>query len=350
MKLTVIRHSIRNRGGDKVVLDYLAYLSGQGHTIVYWTNAVATDFPIDPKIIIKPIPIPGMIGTILFTCFGKFQTDVLLVDLIVLAFFACLRNRSKVLCLAQGHDTSYHKPWIVKSFIRFCYKHVLSRLNVPAIAVAAGLAETLQQYRPVNLTTIPNGVNLKHFYHEASSSLRKEKRREFVILIFARRDIAKGLDIAEKALHELARIRNAQDWEVWSIGAETIRWEGIPVTSLGFIREEEKLRSILSAADIHLVASRSEGLSILLLQALACECAIVSTTASTILIHEVNGLVSPVGDSKALAQNLNRALSDEGLRNQLKRNARSLAEKFSFQTSCEQFEKTLQVILKDHRS
>ncbi len=341
MKFTVIRHSIRNRGGDKVILDYLSHLSEQGHAIVYWTNAVATDFLINPKISIKFIPIPGVVGTILFVLSKKCQQDIMLVDLVVLAFFSRLRNQNNLLYLAQGHDVSYHRSWMVKSFVRFCYRKVLNCWAVPTISVAAGLTATLQQYRPVKLTTIPNGVNLKDFYHDLRSPLRDAGRKKSVILVFARSDVAKGLDIAEKALRRLAQIRQLQDWEVWAIGAKVIRWDNIAVRNLGFVSEEKKLRSILSASDIHLVSSRSEGMSILLLQALACECVVVSTAASTILTHEVDGLISPISDPEALAQNLNRALSDGELRNKLKRNARRLAEKFSLQRSCEQFEVTI---------
>ena len=95
-----------------------------------------------------------------------------------------------------------------------------------------------------------------------------------------------------------------------------------------------------------MLPSRSEGLSPLLLQALACQCAIVGTTAANIVSDGVEGLISPVEDWKSLAENLNRALRDNALREQLSKNARKLAEKFNFQKSGEEFEKALLQITK----
>ena len=50
MKIAVVRHSIRNRGGDKVVLDYCGYLVSQGHEVDFWTNEINTQFQIDWRI------------------------------------------------------------------------------------------------------------------------------------------------------------------------------------------------------------------------------------------------------------------------------------------------------------
>ena len=114
MKIIVIRHSIRNRGGDRLILDYLSYLTQKGHEIVYWTNEINTHFTIDPKIQIQKIPVPGILGTILLALFSKLKTDMLMVDLVVMAFFASLFKKNKILYLAQDDDVSYHKLFVIK--------------------------------------------------------------------------------------------------------------------------------------------------------------------------------------------------------------------------------------------
>ena len=93
MQVTIIRHSIRNRGGDKLTLDYANYLAKKGHSILYWTNEVNTHYYIDPNIIIKKIPIPGIIGTIIFALISKFNTVVFIFDLILFHFIAYLCNQ-----------------------------------------------------------------------------------------------------------------------------------------------------------------------------------------------------------------------------------------------------------------
>ena len=148
----------------------------------------------------------------------------------------------------------------------------------------------------------------------------------------------KGLDFGVKAIEELSKIRNKSDWEVWTIGNADIKFgDNIKTRSLGFIESDEDLKNLLSASDVYLVPSRSEGLSFLMLQALACECAVVSTSAAHIITHETDGLISPVDDWKSLANNLNRVLNNGALRLKLQKNARILAEKFSLQKSCEEF-------------
>lgn len=342
MQVTIIRHSIRNRGGDKLTLDYANYLAKKGHSILYWTNEVNTHYYIDPNIIINKIPIPGILGTIIFALISKFKTDVVIVDLILIACLAYIRNRKKILYIAADYDVNYYKSKILRYFNDYCYKIAFRIFNIRSIAVSKGLFHILQTYQPKNITIISNGVDLSIYYKQTSSSYNNQKNNPYVILLFAREDYRKGLDIGEKAIEELLKIRKIHDWEVWTIGSAKINLSNnIKVKSFGFINTDENLKDILSVADIYIVPSRSEGLSFLLLQALACECAIVSTTAAHIIDHEINGLISPVEDWKSLANNLNTILENDELRVKLQINARSLSEKYSLEKSCEKFLKLL---------
>ena len=350
MNISVVRHSIRNRGGDRLVLDYLAYLVKHGHTITYWTNEVNTHFAIDPKIEIRKIPFPGILGTILFTLFTAFKTEVVLVDLVVTACFASLRNKTKILYLAQDYDISYHKSKLIKAFVGLCYQFVLHTMGVRTISVSQGLAEKLQQYHPKHLSTISNGVNLNFFVRDQNLRFSTKKDKSFSILLFAREDYRKGLDIAKKSLEHLRQLRPQPDWEVWTIGSEKIELPGITIKNWGLLKSDEDMKAVLSAADIYLVPSRSEGLSLLLLQAIACQCAIVTTAASTIIQHECDGLVSPIEDWKSLADHLNRVLGDADLRKKLMQHSRLLAEEYSLDKSCRKFEKELLFFVPQHNS
>ena len=349
MRISVVRHSIRNRGGDRLVLDYLAYLVKQRHDITYWTNEVNTHFAIDPKIEIRKIPFPGILGTILFTLLTGFKTEVILVDLVVMAGFASLRNKKKILYLAQDYDISYHKSTFIKTFVGFCYRFALHTMGVRTISVSQGLTDKLKQYDPKHLSTIPNGVNLNFFFRDQNSKFSTKKDKFFSILLFAREDYRKGLDIAKKSLEHLRQLRPGTDWEVWTIGSEKIELPGITIKNWGLLKSDEDMKAILSAADIYLVPSRSEGLSLLLLQAIACECAIVTTAASTIIQNECTGLVSPIEDWKSLADHLNRVLSDTDLRKKLMHNSRILAQEYSLDKSCRKFEEEL-LLFVPHRN
>lgn len=342
MNITIIRHSIRSRGGDRLVLDYCDYLIGQGHVIEYYTNKINTPFVIHPQIKIKKIFIPGILGTMLFTLFKKFSSDIVWVDLVIMACLASVRNKEKVLYLAQDYDVSYYEASFQKRLTRFAYSLALKRFGVFTVCVSQGLADILKQYRPHNIQTVSNGVNLNLFYRDGQSGYLSEKKKTFTILLFARSDYRKGLDIGIQALKELSRIRGAADWELWTIGDELVDIPDIPVRSFGFLKTAGELKNIFSATDIYLVPSRSEGLSLLLLQALACQCAVVATQASCILHNGKDALVSPIEDWQALGENMNRVLNDQVLREALQVKARQLAKQYSFEESCQKFEHILE--------
>jgi len=344
MKIGIVRHSIRNRGGDRINLEYLAYLIKNGHEVNYWTNEINTCFPIDPKIKIHKIPLPGVLGTILFTIFHQFMADVLIVDLVAMALFASIRNKKCHVYYAQDNDLSYHKSKIINSFLRFCFVRVLNNLKVPTISASDGLSEKLKKFNPYYLMTIPNGVNLEVFNKDHHSPLLNTRSKPFVITLFAREDFRKGLDIGIKAIEHLIRLRPHHDWEIWTIGTTSISIQGASIRHLGFLKSDQELCNVLSASDIYLMPSRSEGLSLLLLQALACECLVVATTASYIIEDGINGLISPIEDWQALAQNLNRAMNEPDLNRRIKQNARILAERFSMEKCCQSLEHTLKSI------
>ncbi len=341
MRITAIRHSIRNWGADKVFLNYLSYLVEQGHEVEYWTNRLMTCFPIHPKIAIKKIPFPGALGTVLFTGATKFRSDVVLVDLAVMAYLANLRNSPKVVYFAQDYDISYYRTTVLKSLVDFAYRKVLQEPRLKTLAVSHHLADQFRRYRPVNLTVLPNGIDLSLFRRDPHSPFLRQRVKNHVLILFARPDRRKGLDIAVQALQQLQDIYPPGQWEAWVVGPEHIQIAGIDLKNFGFLKTEEELRDILSAADIYLSTSRQEGFGLLQLQALACECAMVTTSAFSLVVDEVNGLVSPIEDSPGLARNLKRVMTEPGLMERLKTGGRLLAEKYDMRQSQRLFEEIL---------
>ncbi len=88
---------------------------------------------------------------------------------------------------------------------------------------------------------------------------------------------------------------------------------------LGQVSEEEKI-ALLRACDAYLLPTRYEGFGLPLLEAMACGAPIVSSdipVVREIVQDGVNGLLVPLGDSKALAAAVLRLLEDGGLRRKL---------------------------------
>lgn len=339
-KITAIRHSIRNRGGDRIVADYLSFLARKGYEIDYWVNEIDTNLEMDPHITVRRIPYKGKGGTILFVLTRQFLSDIVLVDLIVMAFFSWFKNKRRIIYIAQDDDTSYYRSILIKAFIQLSYWFVLKSFKVPVISESERLTGILQKYRPLSIKTVPNGINLELFHKNSQTAYRQNRQKDFVILFFGRDDYRKGLDVALKCINALKERRPQNDWELWVIGKEIVI-EGVLIKNWGFIDSEVELRDILSAADIYLMAARSEGLSLLMLQAMACQCAIVTTNVSSIIQDNVHGLISPVDQYADLANNLNALMNTPALLSQLQHNAASLALKFDVNKSKVEFEDAL---------
>jgi glycosyltransferase involved in cell wall biosynthesis len=91
----------------------------------------------------------------------------------------------------------------------------------------------------------------------------------------------------------------------------------------------------IQAADVFVLNSSYEGLSHVLIEALALGAPIIATRAGgnpEVITDEENGLLVPVGDTPALASALARVLSDGELRARLSARARESAKRFSVET------------------
>ena len=79
-------------------------------------------------------------------------------------------------------------------------------------------------------------------------------------------------------------------------------------------------------------ASRCEGLSMVLLEALACETPVIATNCKTgpseIIENEKNGLLIPVEDEKTLKEAMGKLFYDKGLYKKLKANSSKSVEKY----------------------
>ena len=86
---------------------------------------------------------------------------------------------------------------------------------------------------------------------------------------------------------------------------------------------------LLPAFDVLLLTSRTEGVPVVILEALACGVPCVSTPVGGIreVLDDTCGRLEPVGDVKGLAAAVREILLDRGLRSELSRSARSRAEK-----------------------
>lgn len=338
MRVCFVRHSLLNRGGDKMIAAYASHLAEAGHRVVIRTNVADTVFELSPRVLVEPLHFPGKAGTILSVLCGREAADVVVADIIPMALFLSLRNK-RVLYFAQDYNENSYPAALQKLFIRLLYVLGLRWLRIPVVAVSQELGALFRERFGCTGKVIQNGVDLKTFYRDPAPELVAAKGEGKAVLFFSRRDYRKGFDLALATVARLAR--QLPGLTVWTVGEELEEGE-VPCArrDFGYVRESE-LRRIMSSADLFLYPSRSEGFPLMVLEAFACGCPVVTTEAIVYARDNDNALVARIGDPDALAERVLRLLGDEALAHELADNAGRFVVDYSLPNSAREFEATL---------
>lgn len=327
-----------------MAIEYANYLAEKGHEVVLWYNTFKTVFKPHPKLKLIKIPIPSKLGTTIYTTINRFDSDVVIVDIIALASLLTLRNRSRLIFFAQGYDESYYKNPFKKLLTKTLYIFSLKFLNVKTIAVSNQLSQMLKEQYNADVTTVENGIDSESFYPNPDEELIRIKGHRKAILVLSRNDYMKGLDIAIKALNTLS-----DEWkdkiEIWICGEE-VKQEILKskIINFGWIGKD-KLRKIISSADVLFYPTRREGLPLLPLEAMACGCSVVTTKAVSYVKDGENALVADIEDTDNLKEKLMNILNDELLREKLKKSGFETVSKYDIKESQRKFEKAIMDIV-----
>lgn len=183
------------------------------------------------------------------------------------------------------------------------------------------------------ILTIRNGIDVRRFVPGA-----RRNKRPFVFLCVARLVEKKGLEY----LVEACRILRSTGMEFrcqiaggGKLGQQLRKWiyrYGLSsqVQLLGPL-PQEKVIELYQNADLFVLPSivasdgNREGLPVAIVEALACDLPVVSTTTSGIpevVLDNHNGLLVPERDAQALADTILRLSQNKGLCERLARNAR----------------------------
>jgi glycosyltransferase involved in cell wall biosynthesis len=210
-------------------------------------------------------------------------------------------------------------------------------LSFPKIVVASylkDLVESRGRGRDV-LAVIHNGVDLNDYFPSVP-----ESQRDGVGTIFAS-DPVKGPETILRALDRLAQVRREVPVRVFSTER---RPKQIPASN--YVRHPtlEQAREIYSRSLVWVVASRSEGFSMPVLEAMACGCVVVATDCGgpkDIVADGVNGFLVPVGDADAIVGRVQLLLDNSDLRDRMQQEALRSARNFTWKKCVDELERTL---------
>jgi glycosyltransferase involved in cell wall biosynthesis len=211
---------------------------------------------------------------------------------------------------------------------------LILRSSERVIAVSDAVAEMLgASVRPDRLVVVPNGVDHATFYPG------RERRRDPPVIVFVGRLIAnKGPQHLIEAVRALRSSGRA--FEVRLIGDGPLRRSlEARVRELGLealVRFDGKVSDVadrLRDADVFVRPSTSEGMSLALLEAMACGlCPVASDIPANagVVAHGKTGILTPAGDERALAACLERLLADPPSRRRLGQAARAKALEYNW--------------------
>jgi glycosyltransferase involved in cell wall biosynthesis len=337
MQVSFIRHSLLNRGGDKMIVEYANHLQSRSHSVTIFANIVSTMYKpcVDIRRISKG---DSKVDTIFAVLLKKWLADIIVADIIMMVFFLSFKNSKPLLYFAQDYDEEYYKNIFMKILIRIIYYYCLAIRKIPVIAVSEELGNLLKKRFNARVSVVVNGIAPNVFYPDPDPDYLSLKRGRQVVLVFARSDYRKGFDISVNVLFALKKEIENGSLAVWAVG-EMID-APFKIHHFGFVLPET-LRKILSCADVLLYPSRHEGLPLFVLEAMACGCPVVTTDAVHFIRHGVDALQRRMDDVDALIEQVRKLLSNEIYRRQITENAFVTAGRYSLNISTAKFEDSL---------
>jgi glycosyltransferase involved in cell wall biosynthesis len=173
----------------------------------------------------------------------------------------------------------------------------------------------------------PNAIDDRIF---GAAAVDRAGRETCTFLYAGRLDPEKGLDVL---LHAFERVPGTL--VLAGSGSEEERLRGLADGRVRFLGplDRDELPAVYEAADVFVLASRSEPWGMVLNEAAAAGLPLVATegagAAHDLIEHGVNGFRVPVGDERALADALRRLADDEPLRLAAGARSRELAARFT---------------------
>lgn len=211
-------------------------------------------------------------------------------------------------------------------------------LPIPKIVVASYLRDLVetQGHAEDMLALVYNGVDSREYFCSVP-----ESEKNGVGTIYASHPV-KDPETILRVLDRLAEFRPAVPVRVFSADRRPRQ-----IDSKAYWRHPPlaRAREIYSRSLVWVVASRSEGFSLPVLEAMACGCVVVATDCGgprDIIEDGLNGFLVPVGDVNAIVDRVQLLLADAALRHQMRLRAEETIRHFTWEKCVIELERALE--------
>lgn len=187
------------------------------------------------------------------------------------------------------------------------------RLPVEFVTISSWLVDLIRDESGKTATLVPNGINGEMFYPDPA--YRKGDKTRVMV--------EGNCEIFWKGMDEAKQVLDGLDVEIWTLGNTGIDGHR------NFINPpQDEVRRMYSSCDILLKTSWYEGMPLPHMEAMACGCALVTTSVPGVRDYCIDGwncLMAEPRDVPALRATLQKLIEDDELRQTLIANGRQTA-------------------------
>lgn len=247
----------------------------------------------------------------------------------------------KHICTLHGCDINTY-PFRTRLTYNLSVKTLQS--NTAFIAVSNAIARRAQNISPVkNITVIHNGADDTRFFSRERIAVKIElglqPERRYVLFVGSLQSV-KGVDLllhgfaaTKQENTELLLAGDGPEREALMVLARQLRID-TRVRFVGYV-PHESIPLWMNAADLLIIASRSEGFPTIIPEAMMCGLPVIATDVGGIsdaVITGETGVLVPPEDSQQLSAALEMVLGDNQLLARLSAGALNFAKKLTWQT------------------
>ena len=206
---------------------------------------------------------------------------------------------------------------------------------LPKIVVSSLLKPMVESHGGKVLGIVANGVDRHEYYNSVNDS-----EKDGIGMIYASH-LSKDPGTTLAVLERLSKQKPQLPIRVFSPHR---RPKAIKRKSFWRLPSIEKVREIYSRSKVWILASRSEGFGIPILEAMACGCAIVATDCGgprDIIRDGKNGFIVEIGNVQKIVDRVLMLINDDNLRERICMEAKKTVEEFSWDRAADKLEEVL---------